>query len=169
MIIAIVSGLLIFILSLSFLKEIPKICKILDRFPILMSLIPSWSFFAPIPGMHDYHLLYREIDDQEQVQDWKEAFSIEEKRNLLAFIWHPEKKRLKALIDMVQDLIRFCTISNEETQICLAIPYLHILNYISALKYEKNTTKIQFMILGWSRLQDYKVEFVSNTHPLSGK
>jgi hypothetical protein len=134
-----------------------------------MSFIPTWSFFAPTPGMLDHHLLYRGIDEQEQVQDWQEAFPIKEKRSFFAFIWNPDKKFLKALLDMVQILIRFCLASNDEKQICLSIPYLHILNYTSSLDHDKSIKKIQFMILASSRLYDYSVEFVSNVHPLQDR
>jgi hypothetical protein len=158
-----------FILSLSFLKEIPVISKELDRFPVLMSFISSWSFFAPTPGMLDYHLLYRGINEQEEVQDWEGVFSIKEKRSPCAVIWNPEKKYLKTLVDMVQELIKFSFSSNEEKQICLSIPYLHILNFTTSLKHDKPIKKVQFLILGGSRLNEYKVEFVSSVHPIPDK
>ncbi|HSX38726.1 MAG TPA: hypothetical protein VLE95_07870 [Chlamydiales bacterium] len=139
----------------------------LERFPVVMSFIPTWSFFAPTPGMHDYHLLYRGINDNGEVQDWREAYPIKEKRGRFSFIWHPDKKFLKSLMDLVHELIRFSIVSDDKKQICISVPYLHILNYVTFLASEKSIKKVQFMILSSSRLYDYNVEFLSSAHSLT--
>lgn len=154
------------ILFLSLLKEIPSISNVLDRFPLFMSFIPSWGFFAPTPGMFDYYLLYRGITENEEVQDWQEAFTIKEKRSRAAFLWNPEKKSLKTMMDMSLELIKFSVATNEEHQICLSLPYLHMLNFVTSFKHDPSIKKIQFMILSGSRLSEYEVQFVSSVHPV---
>jgi hypothetical protein len=155
-----------FILSLSALREIKRVDKFLERCPGLMSFIPIWSFFAPTPGMHDYHLMYRTIDDEGQIQDWKAAYTLGDKRRLCAFLWHPEKKFSKSLMDLVQDLSQSSILFKDKKQICLSIPYLHILNYISSLQHEKSEKTVQFMVLSNSRLHNYDVVFMSEPHPI---
>lgn len=156
-----------FLLSLSLLREIPTVSKALGRFSTFMSFIPNWSFFAPTPGMYDYHLLYRGVNHSGEVLDWVEALSVKDKRGPFAFIWHPDKKILKTIIDLTQELVRFSVLVNDNKQICLSIPYLHILNYISSLQHESSIKKVQFMILSSSKLFDYNVEFLSSTHLIS--
>jgi len=157
------------LLSLSLLREIPSTGKLLERFSVLMSFVPTWSFFAPTPGMHDYHLLYRGISEEGAVQEWQQAHSIKEKRGLCSFVWHPNKKFLKALMDLVQELTRFSIAVNDKKQIYLSIPYLHILNYVTFLNHDESVKKVQFMILSSSRMYDYNVEFVSSTHLLTNR
>lgn len=169
MVLFFVAVLLFIVLSLSFLKEFPKIDGFLNRFPVLMTLIPTWSFFAPTPGMSDYYLLYREINDKDEVQDWKEVTPLQDKRSPFAFVWNPDKKYLKTLIDMVQQLIKLSVAYNEEKQICLTVPYLHILNSVTSLEHGSSAKKVQFLIMGGSRLCEYTVEFVSSVHPISGR
>ena len=117
--------------------------------------------------MHDYHLLYRGIHDEGEVQEWQETFTLKSERGFWAFLWHPDKKFLKSLLDMSQELIMFSINSKDKRQICLSVPYLHILNYITSMNHDKSIRKIQFMILSSSRLYDYTVEFLSSTHPLT--
>ncbi|MDN3505939.1 MAG: hypothetical protein P0S96_01770 [Simkaniaceae bacterium] len=136
----------------------------LDRIPFLMVFIPSWSFFAPIPGMHDYNLMFRGITKEGQVLEWDSVFKLRDKRGFFSFFWNPEKKFLKSLMDIAQELLKFSNSVQHRNQICISIPYLLILNFITALNHIENVEKVQFMILSNSRLYDYEVLFLSEPH-----
>lgn len=139
---------------------------LMHRFPWLLSITPVWSFFAPIPGTHDYHLMFRAILKNKEITDWREAPSLQEKRRVYTFFWNPQKKLQKSLNDLVQELLMFSQAANYESQIHLSIPYLHILNYVSSFPFDTKTEKIQFMILSSSRMSEHKVVFVSSNHRL---
>ena len=132
-----------------------------------MLFIPTWSFFAPIPNMFDYHLMFRRLDKNSHSHGWNQAFKIPDKRPWYAFIWNPQKRFLKGFLDIVKDLVIFAKKAEDKRQICTSIPYLLILNYINSLKHDQGTEKIQFMILGNSRLYDYEIVFTSEMHPIT--
>ena len=157
------------VLLLSILREIPPAYALMQRVPWLLSITPTWSFFAPIPGMHDYHLMFRTTSKQGEVTDWREVQSLKNKRKPHTFLWNPDKKFLKSLNDLVQGLLAFSRGANHESQIHLSIPYLHLLNYISTLSFDTTAEKVQFMILSSSRMSEHKVLFVSSNHRIPGK
>jgi hypothetical protein len=161
-----------FILLLSLLREIKRLDFIWNRFPIFMQFIPTWSFFAPLPNMFDYHLLYREISNNGKVQEWKEVYSLEDQRPIYCLIWNPEKRFSKAFLDLAMDLIRFSEKVQDNKQVCTSLPYLQILNYLDSLcrkqsNFCQKLSKIQFLILTNSRIYDYDILFLSEIHPLS--
>ncbi len=65
-----------------------------------MLLLPRWTFFAPDPGLSDFHLSYRTIAADGTVSDWEEIDLIAQ-RTLRAAVWHPEKRVTKAVIEAV--------------------------------------------------------------------
>ena len=158
------SLIFILILVLTALKEIKKLDALLGRFPVAMQYIPTWSFFAPNPNIHDYHLLYRTISNDGAVQDWVHAYSVEE-RPLRCFLWHPEKNFSKAFLDVALELIQFSSKTQDKRQICASLPYLHLLSFLDSLPILRE--KIQFMILTNSRIYDYEIAFLSEVHPLT--
>ena len=158
--------MLIFIVFLSLLREVKRFDFIWAKFPTFMLFIPTWSFFAPIPNMFDYYLAFRRIGKNDQLHEWSHAFKIPDKRPWYAFLWNPEKRLLKGFLDVVQDLVIFEKKVKDSRQICTSVPYLLILNYLNSLSHDQNTEKIQFMILGNSRLYDYEVVFISEMHPI---
>ena len=99
---------------------------------VLMSFIPKWNFFAPIPGMHDFYLLYREGYDLDQFSDWKESKFYNLDKNWFSFIWNPNKRGKKILFDLSSSLLLEKTDTPENLfKVKLSIPYLLILNYLS--------------------------------------
>jgi hypothetical protein len=154
------------ILLLTFLREFKVGDDFLSRFPTLRHFVPAWSFFAPTPGMHDYTIMYRRSNYNDEVEDWITEFTPSEKRSRGCFLWNPEKRFAKALLDIIQDLMNISNTTKNEKQILLSVPYLQILNYISAQAKSESAKKIQFMILTSSRISDYKVIFTSEFHPL---
>ncbi|MGL5626622.1 MAG: hypothetical protein ACRDDW_03765 [Candidatus Rhabdochlamydia sp.] len=131
-----------------------------------MQLVPAWTFFAPIPCILDYHLLYREISLHE-VEGWQELYTPQDKRSVYSFLWNPEKRFLKSFLDIALDLINFSNKIQDKKQVYTCLAYLQILNYVSCLNHKPSTDKVQFLILTNSRTDDYKVAFLSDVHSLS--
>ena len=161
-----IKGIFCFILLLSFLRGIKILDFILYRFPLCTQLIPGWSFFATTPNTFDYHLLYREINNQ-QVEEWQDLYTLEEKRSIYSFLWNPEHRFTKAFVDLAVDLINFSHTAKDKRQVYISLSYLQILNYVDSLNHKPFSEKVQFLILTNSRAHDYKVMFLSDVHPIS--
>ncbi|MGL5626993.1 MAG: hypothetical protein ACRDDW_05720 [Candidatus Rhabdochlamydia sp.] len=131
-----------------------------------MQFVPAWNFFAPIPCILDYHLLYREISGHE-IGEWQDLYTPQDKRPIYSFLWNPEKRFIKTFLDLALDLIRFSNTTQDERQVYTSLAYLQILNYVNSLKHKPSSDKVQFLILTNSRADDYKVAFLSDIHPLS--
>jgi len=111
----------------------------------IFSLLPRWSFFAPNPGVTDYHLLYRDKDQENECGRWYE-YAIASKRTLVGAVWNPRKRTKKALADTVQTLIRSSkemTPAQYKTSIC----YIALVNFISSLPRNEESKATQFMIM----------------------
>lgn len=109
------------------------------------SLLPRWSFFAPNPGVTDYHLLYRDKDQENECGRWREL-PIASKRTLLGAIWNPKKRSKKALSDAVQTIVRSSNTlkpSEFKTSIC----YIALVNFIASLPRKTDGRATQFMIM----------------------
>jgi hypothetical protein len=143
---------------------VTKALKARDMF----SLIPNWSFFAPRPGTSDYHLLFRDIDSRGECGKWREL-ALAEARTLSGAIWNAPKRSRKVLSDVVRGLVRLAQ-DKSRKDFSLTLPYLAILNYVSALPRNDPSLKTtQFMILmshGFFSEQDPQFVFMSNAHRL---
>jgi hypothetical protein len=133
----------------------------------VFSLIPNWSFFAPRPGTSDYHLVYRDLGADGEWGKWREI-PLAERRTLMGAIWNPQKRRTKTLSDVVRGLIRLAH-DRVLNDFSLTLPYLSILNYISAFPRSSACLQTQFMILqseGFLDERDPAFLFLSNAHNL---
>jgi hypothetical protein len=131
----------------------------------IFSLIPNWSFFAPRPGTSDYHLLFRDSDHAEAWSRWREI-PLANRRTLWGAIWNPEKRKTKALSDVVRGLVRLAQ-DKALKDFSLTLPYLAILNYVSSIRRSTPCVQTQFMILkseGFFADQDPQFLFMSNAH-----
>jgi hypothetical protein len=164
----VVAAFLAFLLVVTIAREVKKFeTFFLKYFPLLMQFIPIWSFFAPIPNMNDFHLLYRGLKKNGDLQEWQPAITLKEKRPFYTCLWNKEKRFQKAILDFTLDLLQVSQQFKDKTQICSSIPYLQILNFVDSLTHCKNVEKIQFVILSNSRLKDFDMEFLSEFHPLA--
>ena len=91
----------------------------------VFNLIPKWTFFAPHPGRHDYHIVYRDYDEHDMpISDWRELLEYS-RRPFLSALWHPGKRYRKAVIDCCQSIIQ-----NQAENAPLTIPYLLLLSVV---------------------------------------
>src|SRR6516165_3344166 len=57
-------------------------------------IIPLWTFFAPNPGMTDYHLMWRDRYADHSCSPWHEV--VAPSASWLKAIWNPHKRSRKA-------------------------------------------------------------------------
>lgn len=131
-----------------------------------LSLVPEWKFFAPRPGEHDFHLLYRDMDEEGKASSWHEV-KIGNDRRWWNGMWNPSKRGNKALFDVVVDLSTH--ISKREENLAMSIPYILLLMHISAEKRLLKPNLTQFMILRRkisSRSEESEILYLSSFHEI---
>lgn len=134
------------------------------------SLLPRWTFFAPNPGVTDFHLLYRDRLENGVFGHWKEI-PLTEKRSIRKALWNPEKRNSKLLTDSVRGLIRISGLYSSRGY-KTTLPYLVILNFVSSLPRWNLTNGTQFLIMesfGFYSGKTPRVVFRSEIHRLGKK
>jgi hypothetical protein len=92
--------------------------------PVIMRFVPRWTFFAPIPGVNDFHLAWREATDH-GVGPWLEVSDMVPDRSLVNAIWNPDKRSRKAMIDLsIQLLLEAELHRTTSAGLTLSLPYL---------------------------------------------
>nr|WP_155073459.1 hypothetical protein [Streptomyces taklimakanensis] len=71
----------------------------------LFSLVPNWKFFAPNPATHDYHYLYRTLDENRETSPWIELELIQKRRMIQAF-WFSSRRTEKAVFDICSAMLK---------------------------------------------------------------
>ncbi|WP_339103260.1 hypothetical protein [Haloterrigena salinisoli] len=149
-------------------------------------LVPQWSFFAPEPGQHDFHLFYRDRYVDGSVSSWNEISDVTTARSPTDWIWNPYYYRAKIVFDVTQPLVvslndrtpdKIVTVDDEEVsakeieqvelgELQLSHRYLTLLDYVSSRDRSDLSTERQFMIMRHSRTTEYETLFVSHFHEL---
>jgi hypothetical protein len=110
------------------------------------SLLPNWNFFAPNPGHTDYHVVIRDKLPDGSVSEWQEL-DIAEPRRFLCFLWNPQKRPRKVLVDVVGSLVKSANANPEfEDVVLLSFPYLLVLNTVSRKTRPLASLQRQFII-----------------------
>ncbi|HVW65890.1 MAG TPA: hypothetical protein VHB01_12855 [Nitrosospira sp.] len=140
--------------------------------PLINSLdgfhvIPRWTFFAPNPGVRDYHLVVRERRVDGSTTEWK-SVPVYAPRPGWAWLWHPEKRSSKIMNDAIQS-IKFLQKQGEvgATGLPFTMPYLLLLRYAShTVPPEPDSTGFQIAIIESTGHDDRKLEcsFLSDFH-----
>jgi hypothetical protein len=140
-------------------------------------LLPIWTFFAPLPGMSDTHMLYRDKLTDGSLTDWQEIHAFE-KRKFYHFIWNPFKRNSKLIVDALSEVKKIKNNSDkvemdekaEQNFIKLSQGYLVLLNL--AVKNSKVTDASrarQFVVLDsyWiSEKREVTPIFISPFHTI---
>lgn len=122
-----------------------------DHFPRSkhLGLIPLWTFFAPSPGVHDLHLLYR---DKLRGGGVRETCCVPTigRRCLRHALWNPEKFRNKILSDLAESLVtQYAQIVEERRDvriIMLSTAYLVMANLAMKMPQPPDVTARQFIL-----------------------
>ncbi|MGX2997511.1 hypothetical protein JNUCC64_25170 [Streptomyces sp. JNUCC 64] len=80
----------------------------------VFSLLPNWKFFAPNPATHDYHYLYRTLDDDRRTSAWIELDLIVPRAPIQA-VWFATRRTEKAVFDICTAILRRVSIGEDPT------------------------------------------------------
>ena len=130
-------------LLLTVLVLFPKLNPVIRGLDLL-ALVPEWRFFAPIPGQHDYHVLYRDEFVDGSVTDWTELPLVSDRR-WWNIAWNPGKRGNKALFDAVSEFAVHVGAGDKSVEI--SIPFLTLLNYISSVARPVVPQYTQFLLM----------------------
>jgi hypothetical protein len=158
---------------LGFWLAIAAICQIpggLERWLRrcdVAGVIPHWSFFAPQPGVWNYHLVYRDQLADGAITRWTEV-DIIDARTPWHSLWNPRRRMKKAFHDLVTQLMREST-TQPIDGLPLSISYIMLLTFVSSLPRSIGTQGTQFAIVmgyGGTSAESPVPAFVSALHPL---
>lgn len=145
--ITVISILVVWLILTVFNQFSSKRWKIFILFDVF-GLIPKWTFFAPNPGITDYHILYRERWQNGLYSHWKEIKMNDRDKNYYSALWNPEKRKNKAIFDMVIGLVEHASNYPDEPKILsISLPYLLVLNLINSQDLSTYTEATQFMVM----------------------
>lgn len=143
------------------------------RFDPTGIFIADWRFFAPVPGTHDHHLLYRDVLPGDATTDWRE---IEQQRGRKAIqmLFYPSRRGDKAITDAVGSLLKNLHASEPgpltKNAIQVSLPYLALLNFVTRqVSHAPTAVTTEFIIArsnGFDESEDPEVVFLSNRHAL---
>ena len=133
-----------------------------------LGLLPIWTFFAPNPGQTDYHMIYRNMYADGSCSEWAEV-EIPTRNGLVASVWNPDKRIVKAIDDAVAGLIQLMREKGERSEFLLSFSYLFLLNFVSAVNKDNDAGSRQFAIVetrGLNRTEAPSLLFVSEFHAI---
>lgn len=158
--------------AMSFLSQDPtrKWDKVRKKFDPSGAFVPDFRFFAPNPGVHDYHVLVRDELPDGSTTNWAELGG-PHTRKLHHSIWFTGRRAEKVVLDSVSGILEY-TNDKENTPegVQLTIPYLTILNHVThQAPHHPDAKRTQFLICssdGYYEEEEPNMIFLSNLHPL---
>jgi hypothetical protein len=130
------------------------------------ALIPTWTFFAPRPGITDYNVLYRDSDPVGALSPWRELWPYRSSASRV--VWCPDKRARKSLSDMCQGLVRLAS-ARPGAKPRLDVSYVALLGAVSQRPRSGMAARRQFIIVrsfGYLRARPPEVLFASDFHAL---
>jgi hypothetical protein len=158
-------GIWFFLSIIAQFRGIKLIKWIIDRDPF--AFIPSWTFFAPNPGVTDYQILYRDKLSDGQFSNWKEIPF--RNHSILHSILNSEKRRRKAIANCCIALLQIPNKDLKNKAILSSAPYLTILSYIMSMPMNSISVYRQFLIarsFGYISSKPQDILFISDLHNL---
>jgi hypothetical protein len=141
----------------------------ISRFDAL-NLLPRWSFFAPNPGRHDFHVVYRDwVDDQPGPWMQLAATNVDTRWR---WLWNPSRYTNKAISDLANGLYQARQLSAEEPwTVMLSSSYISLLHMVMAQPPTTlETYRRQFAIVrthGFGTGRQLEIAFASEVHRAS--
>lgn len=136
-----------------------------------LGLIPSWTFFAPIPGTSDYRVVFRDFCESDICSSWAEI-DLYSTRRFFRWIWHPAKHRQKCITDTIQFLMTELGRRHSDDSddgIILSWGYLQLLRLVNESPRSDESTFRQFAIVstkGFKEPRNMNVVYISRRHRL---
>lgn len=149
-------------LVLTVLFQFPSLQKVL-RTRDYLYMLPSWSFFAPVPSTCDF-LVFRRFEYKGEITPWKELSLISLPQ--IQILWDPERRQRKALSDVSMAIAEFIKLASLD-RVHLATPYLMLLQVASVQPEALFANSVQIMIcVRPAGQKNYELSFQSHTHSL---
>jgi hypothetical protein len=153
---------------LSFFNQFEKgrFIQFLKKFDFA-GAIPIWTFFAPNPGSHDNHLLFRDVSADGTTGPWREIHI--NRRPPGYFLFNPEKRVSKAVGDHITFLLRRAKPGNFPKRRMVEMPYLALLHFVSSFPADFLADRRQFAIARTAGIDGRKepvILFLSAFHKL---
>jgi hypothetical protein len=137
-------------------------------------VIPRWNFFAPRPGVHDVHLLFRDVDHDGEAGDLAYVPMIGPRR-WYHVVWHPDKYRAKVVSDIaatLQEVSRHTHESDGDPRLLMFTQsYVLALHLTMQMPREPAARARQFVLARHRAFRgeaEHQVLFFSNFHPFEG-
>lgn len=162
---AAIAGLFVLWLMLTVAYQFDAPARKLARWDIFR-LLPRWTFFAPNPGHHDLHLLYRDMLGG-RCGPWQEV-DLAGDASVIPVLWNPGKRIAKILWDSWGS-IQYLTgkLEMPADRIQLTAGYLVLLNMASRPNRSAGVER-QFAIVRSTGFTDRQIDplFLSMPHPI---
>lgn len=78
--------------------------RFLSKFDSLL-ILPTWTLFAPTPGILDYHIFYRCVTIDGQADDWVEIHENARTSIACLWLWNPTRRLSKSKYVLLADLV----------------------------------------------------------------
>jgi hypothetical protein len=132
----------------------------------VLALIPTWTFFAPRPGVTDHNLLYRDRGPAGDLSAWRQVRPPDASR--LRWLWNPTKRERKSVSDLSQSLVRSAArpLGN---RLYIQLSYVLLLNLVAQARPSAFAVERQFIVVrsyGFARRRAPQILFASDFHVL---
>jgi hypothetical protein len=149
--------------------------KVRRFFPRLEArgLLPHWNFFAPRPGVHDTHLLFRDVGQDGEVGNLGYVPMIGVRR-WYHVLWHPDKFRSKVVSDIASMIPAIRRQAHrrdaDDRLVMLTQPYVLALHLVMVMPHEPAARARQFILAQHRTVggeAEHQLLYLSEYHPFT--
>lgn len=130
------------------------------------ALLPSWTFFAPNPGVTDTRLLWRDLRPDATAGAWHEV--LPPRASWLRAVWNPRKRQSKLITDACAIVGRMAAENPDNLAVLVSMPYLVVLHGVCSEPTSPMTVARQFLVLQTDSDGEFAPRLLSKWHALDG-
>jgi hypothetical protein len=132
--------------------------------------LPTWTFFAPNPGVTDTRVLWREQLADGTVSHWHEL--VPPCGGLARAVWNPTKRARKGVTDCAPMIVRLVARNKTSVLPMLSLPYLMLVQHVAGLPGSPLSVARQFTVINTQGSDEgdglFRLLFVSHWHRQTG-
>jgi hypothetical protein len=151
------------VLTLACQRPAPRQLRSL-KYRDVAALLPSWTFFAPNPGVTDTRLLWRDLLPDATASAWHEV--LPPRSSLLRAVWNPQKRQAKLITDAGGIVARMGSEDPDNMGVLVSMPYLLILHRVCSEPASPMTLARQFLVVQTDRDGEFAPRVLSKWHAL---